>query len=164
LPVGDSNAAYWQFWSGRIISLVGYTFLFVAPLLAGTLSTAAAAAVQVLVMTTAVVVGIIIVMQNRDDVRTWLGELGARRQDGIGQLLRLLGQLWHVLAIAYLLALLVLWFTNPDEALPFMLGATVQSVVAILVGALVVTFISRAVSFGLNLSPEVKQRLPLLET
>src|SRR5690606_7307647 len=55
LPVGDSNAAYWQFWSGRIISLVGYTFLFVAPLLAGTLSTAAAAAVQVLVMTTAVV-------------------------------------------------------------------------------------------------------------
>ncbi len=163
LPVGDSNAAYWQFWSGRIISLVGYTFLFVAPLLAGTLSSAAAAAVQVLVMTTAVVVGIIIVMQNRDDVRTWLGELGERRQDGIGQLLRLLGQLWHVLAIAYLLALLVLWFTNPDEALPFMLGATMQSAVAILVGVLIVTFISRAVSFGLNLSPEVKQRLPLLE-
>lgn len=164
LPVGDSNATYWQFWSGRIISLVGYTFLFVAPLLAGTLSTAAAAAVQVLVMTTAILVGIIIVLQNRDDVRSWLNEVGERRQDGIGQLLRLLGQLWHALAIAYLLALLVLWFTNPDEALPFMLKATVQSMIAVLVGALVVTFISRAVSFGLNLSPDVKQRLPLLET
>jgi small-conductance mechanosensitive channel len=163
LPVGDSNAAYWQFWSARIISLMGYTFLFVAPLLAGTLSSAAAAAVQVLVMTASVVVGVVIVLQNRDDVRDWLGEIGERRQDGIGQLLRLLGQLWHALAIAYLLALLVLWFTNPDEALPFMLAATVQSIVAILFGMLVVTFISRVVSFGLNLSPDVKQRLPLLE-
>ena len=164
LPVSDQNAAYWQFWTARIISLVGYTFLFVAPLLAGTLSSAAAAAVQVLVMTTAVVVGIVIVLQNRDDVRIWLNDLGERRQDGLGQLLRLLGQLWHVLAIAYLLAVLVVWFTNPSEALPFMLGATVQSIIAILVGTLIVMFISRAVSFGLNLSPEVKERLPLLET
>nr|MBF0686005.1 mechanosensitive ion channel protein MscS [Pseudomonas sp.] len=164
LPVTDDNAAYWFFWLGRIISLVGYTFLFVTPVLATYLSLAAASAVQVLVMATAVLIGIIIVLQNKSDVRAWLTGIAARRgNDGTGQLLILLGQYWHVVAIIYLVTLLVVWFTNPREALPFMLGATVQSVIAILVGAVIVGFISRAVSAGLRLPEDVKRRLPLLE-
>lgn len=164
VPVGDSNAAYWSFWSGRIISLIGYTFLFVAPMLAANLSVAAASAVQVLVMATAVTIGIVVVLQNKDDVRNWLSGIAERRgHDGTGQLLLVLGQYWHVVAIVYLVALLAVWFTNPEQALPFMLGATVQSVIAILVGVVIVGFISRFVSAGLRLPEDVKQRLPLLE-
>jgi len=68
------------------------------------------------------------------------------------------------LAITYLLALLVVWFANPDQALPFMLGATLQSLIAIVVGSLIVGFISRFVSVGLKLPGDVSQRLPLLES
>ena len=164
VPVGDSNAAYWSFWLGRVISLIGYTFLFVAPLLAANLSVAAASAVQVLVMATAVTIGIVIVLQNKDDVRNWLSGIAERRgHDGTGQLLVVLGQYWHMVAIVYLVTLLVVWFANPEQALPFMLGATVQSVIAILVGVVIVGFISRFVSAGLRLPDDVKQRLPLLE-
>jgi small-conductance mechanosensitive channel len=164
IPVGDGNAAYWYFWVGRIISLLGYTFLFVSPLLAANLSVGAAAAAQVLVMATAVTIGIIVVLQNKDDVRTWLGGIAERRgHDGTGQLLVVLGQYWHVVAIVYLITLLVVWFTNPEQALPFMLGATVQSIIAILVGIVIVGFISRFVSAGLRLPEDVKARLPLLE-
>jgi small-conductance mechanosensitive channel len=164
IPVGDSNAAYWYFWVGRIISLLGYTFLFVSPLLAANLSVGAAAAAQVLVMATAVTIGIIVVLQNKDDVRNWLGGIAERRgHDGTGQLLVVLGQYWHVVAIVYLITLLVVWFTNPEQALPFMLGATVQSIIAILVGIVIVGFISRFVSAGLRLPEDVKARLPLLE-
>jgi small-conductance mechanosensitive channel len=164
VPVGASNAAYWYFWIGRIISLVGYTFLFVAPMLAANLSVAAASAVQVLVMATAVTIGIVVVLQNKDDVRNWLSGIAERRgHDGTGQLLVVLGQYWHVVAIVYLVALLAVWFTNPEQALPFMLGATVQSVIAILVGVVIVGFISRFVSAGLRLPEDVKERLPLLE-
>jgi small-conductance mechanosensitive channel len=164
IPVGDSNAAYWYFWVGRIISLLGYTFLFVSPLLAANLSVGAAAAAQVLVMATAVTIGIIVVLQNKDDVRNWLGGIAERRgHDGTGQLLVVLGQYWHVVAIVYLVTLLVVWFTNPEQALPFMLGATVQSIIAILVGIVIVGFISRFVSAGLRLPEDVKARLPLLE-
>lgn len=164
LPVGDDNAAYWSFWLGRVISLVGYGFLFVAPMLSGLVSPAAGAVVQMLVMTTAVVIGVIIVLQNRDDVRTWLEAISARRgDDGLGRALVALGHQWHVVAILYLVALLVVWFANPDEALPFMLGATVQTVIAIVVGVLVVSFISRFVSGGLKVPPDVRERLPLLE-
>ena len=76
----------------------------------------------------------------------------------------LLGQYWHVVAIVYLVTLLVVWFANPEQALPFMLGATVQSVIAILVGVVIVGFISRFVSAGLQPARATsRQRLPLLE-
>ncbi|MGV8856541.1 MAG: mechanosensitive ion channel domain-containing protein [Devosia sp.] len=163
LPVSDDNAAYWSFWLGRIVSLIGYSFLFVAPLLAANLSPAIAEAVKVLVMATAVTIAIIVVMQNRDEVRQWLNQRAQARDDGLGQLLVLLGRSWHVLAIVYLLALLLVWFTNPQGALPFMLAATLQSLVAVVVGVVVVGFIARFVGGGLNLSEDVKERLPLLE-
>ncbi|MCZ4346427.1 mechanosensitive ion channel domain-containing protein [Devosia neptuniae] len=164
LPVTDDNAAYWFFWISRIISLIGYTFLFIAPLLAANLSPAMAAAVKVLVMATAATIAIIIVMQNRDDVRNWLNSRAEKREDGLGHFLVALGRSWHVIAIVYLLALLVVWFANPEEALPFMLAATVQSVLAVIVGVVIVSVITRFVSTGLNLPSDIKDRLPLLET
>jgi small-conductance mechanosensitive channel len=165
LPVGDENAAYWSFWAARLISLVGYTFMFVAPMLNSVVSRAAGGAVQILVMATAVTIAIIIVLQNKQDVRNWLAAISERRNhDGLGRLLAAFGQHWHVLAIAYLVALLVVWFANPDTALPFMLGATIQSLIAIGIGSLVVGFIGRFVSAGLSLPDDVRQRLPLLES
>jgi len=164
LPVGDSNAAYWSFWIARIVSLIGYTFMFVAPVLAANLSPGAANAVKALVMLTATAIGIVIVLQNKQDVKVWLtGLAGKRANDGFGRVLLAIGQFWHLVAIAYLLALLVVWFANPDEALPFMLGATVQSLIAILVGTAIVAFIGRFVGVGFHLPGDIRARLPLLE-
>ncbi|MCS6757854.1 MAG: mechanosensitive ion channel [Candidatus Devosia euplotis] len=163
LPVADDNAAYWYFWLSRIISLIGYTFLFVAPLLAGALSPGVAAAVKVLVMATAAIIAIIVIMQNRDDVRHWLNGRAEQRVDGLGHFLVLLGRYWHAIAIAYVLALLLVWFANPEGALPFMLSATLQSLVAVIVGVLIIGFIARFVGTGLNLPGDIKARLPLLE-
>ena len=165
IPVTDQNASYWSFWLSRIISLIGYTFLFVSPLVAANLDRGLAAAVQVVVMATAVTIGVVVVLQNKDDVRNWLTALAARRHnDGYGQVLLLIGRFWHILAIVYLIALLIAWFANPGEALPYMLSATVQSLVAVLVGTLVFKFVQRFVDGGLQLPGEIKERLPLLET
>lgn len=164
VPVSDTNAAYWLFWLGRIVSLLGYTFMLVSPVIAANLSTGIAAAVQVLVMATAVTIGIVIVLQCKDGVRAWLGRLAERRShNGAAQGLLLIGRVWHVVAITYLIALLIVWFANPDRALPFMLGATVQTAIAVLVGLLVVMFISRFVDAGLHLPKDISQKLPLLE-
>src|SRR5690606_24377800 len=61
IPVTDENARYWYFWLSRIVSLIGYTFLFVSPLVAANLDRGLASAVQVVVMTTAVIIGIVVV-------------------------------------------------------------------------------------------------------
>ena len=164
LPVTDENAAYWSFWAARLISLVGYTFMFVSPMLNSVVSRAAGGAAQVLVMATAITIAIIIVLQNKDDIRIWLAGISERRNnDGLGRLLAALGQHWHVLAIVYLLTLLVVWFANPETALPFMLGATAQSLIAIAIGSLIIGFIGRFVTAGLSLPDDVRRRLPLLE-
>ncbi|HTM79213.1 MAG TPA: mechanosensitive ion channel protein MscS, partial [Devosia sp.] len=164
VPINDSNAAYWTFWLGRIVSLLGYTFMFVSPVIAGTLSAGVAAAVRVLVMATAVTIGIVVVLQCKAGVRAWLGRMAHKRDnDGVGQVLLLIGKFWHVVAITYLVTLLIVWFANPEQALPFMLGATVQSAVAVLVGVLVMLFISRFVAAGLHLPEDIRRRLPLLE-
>ena len=165
MPMSDTTAAYWYFWFARLVSLLGYTFMFVAPIVADELTAGAAQAVRVLVMKTSVLIGILIIMQNKREVRhalSWRSRAG--KEDPLSKSLAIVGSYWHLIAIFYLIALLVVWLTNPEEALPFMLGATVQSIIAIVVGALIITFISRFINAGMRLPEDVKERLPLLET
>jgi small conductance mechanosensitive channel len=165
IPVTDENARYWYFWLSRIVSLIGYTFLFVSPLVSANLDRGLASAVQVVVMTTAVIIGIVVVLQNKDDVRLWLREMAARRHNnGYGQVLLLVGRYWHVFAIVYLVSLLIVWFANPNQALPFMISATVQSLVAVFAGTLIFRFIASFLTRDFHVPGEVKERLPLLET
>ncbi|RUT31124.1 mechanosensitive ion channel [Arsenicitalea aurantiaca] len=165
LPISDTSANYWVFWFGRIISLLGYAMMFVSPILAAYVSIGASQAVEVLAMVTAVIIAILIVLQNKLAVRGFLTRRAAAgKHDVLSQSAAIVGRYWHIIAIAYLIALLLVWLANPETALPFMLGATVQSLVAILVGSLVVSFISRFVSGGIRLPDDVRDRLPLLES
>ncbi len=165
LPMNDTTAAYWYFWAARIIGLLGYSFMFFAPVLADMVSPTAAQALRVLAMLTAVVIGILIVLQNKHAVRnamTWRANNG--RHDALSKSLAFLGAYWHMIAIAYLVAILIVWLANPAEALPYMLRATVQSILAVIVGVVIISFISRFIHVGVRLPDDLKQRLPLLET
>ncbi|WP_137390172.1 mechanosensitive ion channel domain-containing protein [Rhodoligotrophos defluvii] len=163
-PLSDTTATYWYFWASRIVSMLGYTFMFVAPIIAASVSFAAAQAIRILVVLTIIIMAVIIVLQNRDRVRAVLSQRAAAgRDDVLSRSLAFLGRYWHILAIVYLVGLFLAWLANPDEALPYIVGATAESVVAAAVGAVVITFIARFVSVGMRLPPEVKERLPLLE-
>lgn len=164
LPLSDMTAAYWYFWLARAVSLVGYTFMFIAPILAANISEAAAQAVRVLVMLTALIISIVVILQNRDRVRQFLAARAASgRSDFIGRSGAFLAGIWHLVAIAYLIAIFAVWLVNPTDALPFMLAATIRSVVAIVVGGLVIAFIGRFANAGLRLPDDVRARLPGLE-
>ncbi|MFN4271625.1 MAG: mechanosensitive ion channel domain-containing protein [Aliihoeflea sp.] len=164
VPMSDTTAAYWYFWSARLVSLIGYTFMLLAPILAEQLSPGAAQALRVLIMKAAVIIGILIILQNKNQVRDALSARArAGREDVLSRTLAVVGRYWHMVAIFYLLALLAVWLTNPAEALPFMLRATGQSLLAILVGSFVIGFISRMINVGVRLPDDIKERLPLLE-
>ncbi|PWV60167.1 mechanosensitive ion channel domain-containing protein [Plasticicumulans acidivorans] len=164
IALGDTDAAYWYFWLSRIVSLLGYTFLFIAPILASNVSWTASRSLRVLVAFTAVMMVIAVVLQNRHRVRELL-LARARASQGLGggRGLALLARVWHLLAILYVVSLFVVWLSNPFTALPFMLGATVQSLLAAGVGALLSAVLARIIAGGMHLPSELKQRLPLLE-
>ncbi|WP_120007977.1 mechanosensitive ion channel domain-containing protein [Teichococcus vastitatis] len=163
VPLNDEAAAYWFLWLKRLVSLLGYAFLFAAPVLATT-SLAAAEALRVVVMAMALVIAVLLVLQNRAPVRAALTARAAQgRQDMLSRTLSLLGQVWHGLAIFYLVALFAVWLVNPREALSFMVGATAESALAILAGGLVLFLIRRAVHLSVRVPADLAERLPLLE-
>src|SRR5690606_32517195 len=105
-----------------------------------------------------------IVLQNRDTVRSRLmSRAEAGRADPLSRTLSLVARVWHIAAIAYLVGVFLLWLTRPETALPFVLSATWKSVVAVLLGTIIASFISRAASGGMRLPEDVRARLPLLE-
>jgi small conductance mechanosensitive channel len=164
LPLGDTDAAYWYFWSSRVTSLVGYAFLFVAPLLYDSGSWAAAQSVRIVTLFTATVIVVAVVLQNRDRVRMQLRRRYSNgRADMVGRLGAYLGSIWHYLVIGYVVALFVVWLANPYGALAFMVQATLKSLVAVAIGMAVASLISYFISSGLRVPQHMRDRLPLLE-
>ncbi|CDX55923.1 MscS Mechanosensitive ion channel [Mesorhizobium plurifarium] len=162
--LNDTTAAYWYFWVSRFVSVVGYTMFFLAPIVAINVSEDAAQVVRVVVMFAALVLALIVILQNREPVRRWLLRRSeARRTDILGRFLAALARLWHVMAIGYLVLVFVLWLAAPAMALPFVLTATVQSIIAVAIGVLLAGVIARIAGAGINLPTEVSERLPLLE-
>src|SRR3546814_21023856 len=74
------------------------------------------------------------------------------------------GRVWHVFAILYVLIFFVVWVSRSGDALTYMLAATGKSLAAVLVGFLIVTAVSRAITGGLRVPQEMGERLPLLES
>lgn len=164
LPISDEAAAYWYFWASRIVSTLGYTFLFIAPIVAAAVTPGAAQAVRIVIAFTTLMMAIAIVLQNKSRVRTRLAEkTEAVSNDFLSTIYAFLARFWHLAALVWLVALFVVWLVNPQEALPFMARATAETLVAIAIGAIVTTLISKLISGGLHVPENVKARLPLLE-
>lgn len=163
-PMSDETAAYWYFWSSRLVSLLGYGALLVVPIINAAVSFAVGHSVLILLVVTALVITMLIILQSRDAVAE---ALRARHQrdpsDVIGRIEAMAAGIWHWLAIAYVVALFVVWVTRPTDALQFMLMATLNSVVAIVIGVLVMAFISRAITGGMRVPADLRAKLPLLE-
>ncbi len=164
-PMGDETAAYWYFWSSRLVSLLGYGILLAVPLINAAVSPTVGRSVTLLIVVTALLTSVLIVLQNRAPVRAALQARNRRLPDDLlGRMLAGLGLVWHLLAILWLLALFVVWQASPADALPFMLRATLQSALAVLAGVVAMVLISRAIAAGLRLPEDLRRSLPLLET
>lgn len=165
LPITAETAIYWNFWTARVVSLIVYAFLFIAPMVSWNISFIAGEAVRVIAVFSACTIGIVITFQNKAEVRNLLMRRANNgRTDALGRFQQALARFWHVLAVVYFVAFFLVWVAQPRSALTFMIGATVETIIAIVVGFAIVSFISRLILGGMRLSPDLKERLPLLES
>lgn len=163
-PMSDMTAGYWYFWLSRLVSLLGYGILLVVPIVNAAVSVAVGRSVTVLLVVTALLVAILIVLQNRAPIARALRARHERDPDDlIGRVEAVFAGFWHWLAIAYLIALFVVWTARPEDALPFMLMATLNSAIAVVVGVIVMALISRGIKRGLHVPAHLRQTIPLLE-
>src|SRR5690606_10065206 len=105
-----------------------------------------------------------VVWRHRAEVRngllTWAESASAAM---FGTLIRVLARTWHLLATAYFTVLLLASQAAQQQALLFMLDATLRSAIAIAVGALLAAALSARLERHIALPENWRNAFPLLE-
>ncbi|MCM2129919.1 mechanosensitive channel protein [Larsenimonas rhizosphaerae] len=161
----DSGVArYWNRFLAILAGLVGYGMMVAVPFVEGMVSPSLARLVDMLIMVVAYVYALTVILGNRRDLQQRL-ETRARAASmgAFGILMRILGKVWHLFAIGYFTVLLIISQVYPEQALPFMARATLQTLVAVGLGMLISSMITRVLSRRLELPNNLGQRLPQLE-
>ncbi len=164
IPIRAEDAVYWNAWLARLSSFIGYGVMLVAPIASANLSPAVGALVTLVIMLVAFLYALIIILQNRSKVSDKLNSAADESGNGgIRFATKLLARSWHLLAIAYFAALTLVTMVRPEDALPIMLQATVQMLVAIGAGVFFSVVLAQIVSAQVHISDEHKQKFPMLE-
>lgn len=164
LPMQAEEAAYWNVWLARLAGFIGYGLMVVVPIVNMDLAPELGRILAVLIMAMAFLYALAIVLQNRQRVRA---NLEARAGDAemafTRTLLHALGRTWHLLAIAYFLALSLATLVRPEDALPFMVQATVQTLVAAGAGLFISVLLTQVIGRRISVPEETRLRFPSLE-
>ncbi len=162
--VPDETAHYLVIWVRRIAIFTVYEY-FVAEaslllgLPAGAHATfAKAAGLFVAGMT------IMFVMQNRAVVAAWLrGKPEAAEAGTLHGLRRLFAEIWHVVAILFLVAVYGVWALDVEGGFAFLMRAAAMTLAVIVVTRLIIGGLRTTVRRGFRLREDLKARFPVLE-
>jgi small-conductance mechanosensitive channel len=112
------------------------------------------------------ILAIVFVLQNRSAVANWLrGEPAedASRNQGWILLRQRLADIWHILALVYILGVFGVFTLHIEGGVVYLLRSTALSLVLVLAAALLVQFIKRGARRGFAVKPELAARFPTLE-
>jgi small-conductance mechanosensitive channel len=162
-PFSDRSARYWNTRLAWLSGLIGYGLMVVVPVVAVQISYPAAAAVNLVVMLALTLYAIWLILHNRKPIQQQINLLAERSMAFFSVILRGLGHIWHLLAIAYFLVLFVLSQFDIGNSLRFMMSATVKSLLVVGVGALLSGMLTRWIFRRISLPTDVNLRYPMLE-
>ncbi len=161
LPIGEGDAAYWNRRLSRLVTFAGYGLLFLVPVAEAQLAPIAGSAVSLIVLLLALTYTLLIIHQNRPKVRQKLASIAARTRFTPNRMLALaLARTWHWIAIVYFVALAIAIQTRPQDLLPYMALATLQSLIAIGIGLVLYNFLSGLLGRRPRLPQALEQSLP----
>lgn len=164
LPIEAEESAYWYAWSSRMVFFLGYGLMFAVPLIAHFISPELARAAAIVLMLLALLRAAVIIMQNRRRARTALERLGARMESPFARIsLNIGARTWHLVALAYLAAILVTAILYPEEALPFMIAASATTLAALLLGVGLAALLTQVILRRIRIGDALRARFPLLE-
>ncbi|MFC2991645.1 mechanosensitive channel protein [Halomonas tibetensis] len=164
LPITSDEAAYWNRWIARLIGLIGYGLMVVVPGINVYISPALGQSVGTLIMFGAFIYAVAVVMKNRLRLRDAIDNKARQATMAASRVsLQLFARTWHLFALAYFVMVLVVTLTRPVDALPFVLFATLKTIAAVVVGLLLSSFLTQTIGRRINLSDDLRRKLPMLE-
>ena len=159
--LGDETAHYLYIWIGRV-SVVG-VFGYFAIQIAGFLGLAGPAQSFLfkLIGLLLALLFVMLIMQNRRSVAHFIGgKEGAR----LIRFRRRMADLWHVFAIVYVAVVYLVWVVDMPGGFAYVTRATLLTALTIFLAIAAASFAARMIDKAFSLSPELKARLPGLET
>lgn len=164
LPMNDDTALYWHSWLNRLTNFIGYGVLLAVPLISNLLSSAIAQLLNVLIVLFAFVYAVLTILHNRARVRDQLQGLAWGASFNMTRVgLGMLARSWHILAIVYFAVMAGSLLLEPKQALPIMLIATVQTLIAIAIGMLLMSILAWYLNRPLRVNDSLRDRFPMLE-
>ncbi len=162
--VSDETANYVTIWVRRLagIGIYGY-FIAEAALLLG-LPRGASQILLKLVGLLVTGLAIVVVLQNRAAAGAWIR--GPREPDAAARfpkLRRRLADVWHVLAIVFLIVIYGVWALGVRGGFQYLASSAALTVVVLVLANLVLTGLRKGFERGFRIRDELKQRFPRLE-
>lgn len=143
LPINTQTATYWHRWLGAIIYLTVYSLVLIIPLTQALITTSVAQVTGLLIMSIVYIYAVQVVWRHRNTVSSGLIGIAENMQAAvIGSLIRVIARLWHWLAIVYFTILLVISQIDEKGAIQFMMYATIQTLISIIVAVVLISWIS----------------------
>lgn len=162
LPVDDETAEYLVIWARRLVGIgVFGTLAAEAARLLGLPRGGHAFALKTLGLAIATML-VIFILQNRHAVARALrgaAETGGR----LHGLRQRLAEIWHVLAVLYVIAGYAVWALKVKGGFEFMSRASLLSVLILAAAAMLSSALGRLIERGFAISQDARQIFPLLE-
>ncbi|MBL1457874.1 MAG: mechanosensitive ion channel [Methylophaga sp.] len=164
LPISAESATYWHIWLVRLTNYIGYGMLLIVPLVNLNINPVVGQLVSVLVVLSAFIYAVVVIMQNRVSVKQRLFFHAQQSSFGFSRVsLGILARSWHILGIVYFAVLAVALLLRPEDALPMMLKATFQTILALVIGGLLAKFLAKTIGRPIHVSEDLRSRFPMLE-
>ncbi len=159
--LSDENANYLFFWARRltVVSVYGFFIAEALPLLG--VAPGAQGVVQRLIGLVVASMVVVLMLQNRQPMRVWL--TGADAASRWRRTRRSFAEVWHFVAVAYVVAVYAVWATGVPGGFEFLIRATVVTLVTGFVAYAVFGGLHRAVERGFRVNEETRNRFPHLE-
>lgn len=160
LPLGDETANYTFIWIRRLVYFLAYGYFLVGALPALGVSEAVYTILAKLIGLVTAAMLVVLVMQVRGDVAEQIR--GGSTQIA-SQLRHRFADIWHLIAILYVIAIFGVWALEVPGGFDFVLRSTVLSVVVIAAAFTLSLLIKKGLRKVFSISAEQNARFPGLE-
>ncbi|MBM3491492.1 MAG: mechanosensitive ion channel [Alphaproteobacteria bacterium] len=163
LPLESETAHYLDVWLQRLLNAGIYGYFLAEAAAALGLAPAVKRGLLAIVGLVVAALLSIFILQNRREVTELIRGTAPAAGLGLGGLRRRLGEVWHLLALAYVVALYLLWVTRVAGGFDYLVRGSALTIAMLGLTQLLYLGVDRLVRRSFRLGEELRQRYPALE-
>ncbi|WP_415715390.1 mechanosensitive ion channel domain-containing protein [Roseibium sp.] len=164
LPFNNESSDYWYERLRLYMFWLNYGVFLAVPIANIAVSFVLGNALRFLIVLIGMLYLMVLIARNRVKVRDGARTYSQSLQTVLAQhAVSNLGNLWHIGAYGYIIAVFLVWVTRPFDATTIILRATGLSIVTIMAGIALSLVMTRAIKGGIRLPSNLREKLPALQ-